>query len=61
VSIEKSDKLAKVGRRHIIVDGTEIAMIGDVQRVGPEAKVMHFPAFAFDERYLKRAESLEVQ
>jgi hypothetical protein len=40
VSVEETDKLAEVGRRHIIVDGVEISMIGDVQRIGAQPEVM---------------------
>jgi hypothetical protein len=47
VAVEKAYKPAKVGRCHIVVDRTEIAMIGDVQRVGSEAEVVFFPVFTF--------------
>jgi len=61
VSIQESYKLPKVRRGHIVVDSIVISMIGHVQRVGPEPKVMSFSTLAFDERYPKRAISLEVQ
>ena len=61
MSIQESYKLPKVGRGHIVVDGTEIPMIGDVQRVGSEAEVVSFAVFTFEVRNPKRAVSLEVE
>src|SRR5208337_1072716 len=61
VSIQKSYKLSEVGRCRIIVDSTVIPMIGKVQCVDPEPKMMSSTTFAFEERHPERAIRLEVQ
>jgi hypothetical protein len=61
VAIEETDELAEVRRSDIVVDGVEVAMIGDVECVDAEPDVVHFAAPVSEKRHAKLAIKLHIQ
>ena len=61
MAVEEAYELAKVGRGDVVVDGAEISMIGNVQRISAEAEVMLFAVLPFPIRDAESAVTLEVQ
>src|SRR5215472_8336316 len=61
VAVQKPDKLAKVGRGNVVVDGAEVSVIGHVQRVDAQAEVVLLTALPLNVRDAEGAVSLKVQ
>ena len=61
VAIEEADELTEVRRGDVIVDGVEIAVIGEVERVNAEPDVVDLAAAVAEEWHAELAVEFHIQ
>ena len=61
MSVKKSDELAEARRSHVIVDGVEISVVGDVDGISAEPEMMILAVGSLKKRYAEGSIGFEIQ
>src|SRR5271169_1385091 len=59
--VQKSDELTEIWRGYVVVDGVEIAVIGDIERIEAQPNMVDLAAFRPNKRNLDDTVDFYVQ